>query len=144
MNQNREVLVAGLCRDPVQRNAGEGGGGGVSGAQGVRGDPGAVEAGGHRSFPEHPRDDVVAERLVTDATGPDPREHRAWLVTSDSQPGGQGRDGVGHGVGSVSDGDDLAVLFLVGLGSSDRDQEAAGLEFEVFQVQRDELGASHR
>jgi hypothetical protein len=34
----------------------------------------------------------------------------------------------------MGDGDDLAFLFLVGLGSADRDQEAAGLELEVSQV----------
>ncbi len=110
----------------------------------MSGDPGAVEAGGHRAFPEHPSDDVVAERLVADAAAPDPREQRARLVTSDPQPGGQGRDGVGHGVAPVGDGDDLAVLFLVGLGLANRDQEAAGLELEVYQVQRNEPGTSRR
>lgn len=84
----------------------------MAGAQGVGGDPGAVEAGGDGAVPEHTGDGMVAKGLVADAAGPGSGEQRPRLRAALLEPRGEGGDGVGGGVGAVGDGDDLAVSFL--------------------------------
>jgi hypothetical protein len=58
--------VPGLGGDAIERVAGERGSGGVSGAQGVGGDAGAVEPRGFGSGAQHPGDDVSREGVEAD------------------------------------------------------------------------------
>lgn len=63
--------MAGLRGATDKRDAGDGGSGDVSGAWRVGGAAGAIEAGRHRAFPEHSRDDVVAVLRRLDFVGHD-------------------------------------------------------------------------
>jgi len=54
LDEDGEVLVPGLGGDPFHRDAGQGGGGGVAGTQGVGGDPLGGQAGGPSAGGDHP------------------------------------------------------------------------------------------
>lgn len=61
-----------------------------------------------------------------------------------AEPGVECRDGVRDGVLAVDHGHDLTVGVLVGLGPTNGEQDAAGLELDVGQRERGQLGAPHR
>lgn len=77
-------------------------------------------------------------------TGPQAGEDRTRLAAPVVVPGGECSDGVGGGVLTVGDADDLAGAVLVGLGAADGDQDPAGLVADVGEVEGGELAAAHR
>lgn len=134
VDQDGEVLVPGLGGDSGEGNAAEGGGGGVSGAQGVGRAPGAVEPRLFGAAAEHLGNGVPGERLVADPGAVEAGEQRPGSVAAQQPaPGGEGSDGVGGWVLARSDGDGLPVVVLVGLGVPDGDEEAGGFVAKVEQ-----------
>ena len=77
-------------------------------------------------------------------TGPRAGEDPTRLAAPVAAPGGECGDGVGGGVPTLGDADDLAGAVLVGLGAADGDQDPAGSVADVDEVEAGELGAAHR
>lgn len=129
-----------LGGDPVERDTGGRGRGGVASPHRVGGDPGAVET-----------DSSARARSIRAGTCP-VSGCRLTLLPQigvntvpravPRTPGVEGRDGIGAGVLSVGDADDLAMAFGIGLGSSDVEHEASRLVLVVGQGEGDELGAA--
>lgn len=69
-------------------------------------------------------------------------EERPGRFAADGGPGGEGGDGVGEGVLSVGDSDELAAAFGVGLGSADVQEQPGRLGLDVGEGEGGELGAS--
>src|SRR5690625_4565053 len=144
IDENRDVPVAGLRGDTVERDSGQGGGGGVAGTQRVGGaprsvqtverdsgqrggggvagtqrvggDPRTVQSGGFGAGAQHPsRHHVWRQWLETDLAGPAPREQRARRLAADGAPRSRCGDRVGAAVPAVGDGNELTVTYLVGL-----------------------------
>ena len=134
--------MPGLGGDPVQGDAGEGGGGGVAGAQGVGGDPVPSRPAARRgrsiratASPESgSRGDRPAQIRVNSGPG--------WRA-AEGEPGGEGGDRVGGGVLAVGDGDDLAVASWSVLDWRTVSSSPAGLVLDVGEGEGDELGAAH-
>ena len=66
VDEDGEVLVSGLGGDAGERDTAAGGGGRVSGAQGVGGDAPGVQAGGVGAGAEHPGDGVPGQGVQAD------------------------------------------------------------------------------
>lgn len=60
------------------------------------------------------------------------------------EPGVEGGDGVGLGVPTVGDADELAAGLGVGLGLADADEQAFGLGLDVGELKARELRAAQR
>lgn len=90
--------MAGLGGDPVDADAGQGGLGGVPGAERVGGDPLGGQAGGAGAGPEHDGDGVAGERVEGDPPVAHAGEQWSRSGAPGRASGGEGGDGVGEGV----------------------------------------------
>ena len=144
LDEGGESLVPGLGGDPVQGDAGDGGAGGVTGAKRVGGDPFGGQSGGPGALAEHDRDRLAGDRRAGDRPVPHAGEHPALLGAAIPEPGVECGDRVGGDVLAVDDGDDLAIGVMVGLGPADGQNDSTGLELDVDERQRRQLGAAQR
>jgi hypothetical protein len=145
-----QAAMAGLAHDRAFGDAAGGGRGRQPGPQAVAGEAGRVEA----SAPGPALDDARDASI-----GQAPEAHAAGRVQAQEQwsaivPGDDGAhvcestlDGL-HGArlgrGAVRHADRPALRFLIGLGAAQLDAHAAGCEFEILDVERDQLRAAER
>lgn len=134
--------MAGLGGDPLERHAGQGGGGGVAGPQGVGGDPLGGQTGGDCAVVDHAGHGVAGEAVGVGVEAVGAGEERTRSPATQLEPTGQGGDGVAGGALAVGDGDGLAGRFGVGLGPADPHEQPGGVVGDVVEVETDELGAA--
>jgi hypothetical protein len=127
--------------DPVDGDTVEGGFGGVSGAEGVGGDPFGSESGGAGAVAQHEGDPITVDGVEGDPPGAHAGEQRPGGSAANRYPSREGSDGVGGGVLAVGHADSVAGCFLVGLGPTDGDDQSAGLGVDVGESEGGELGA---
>ncbi|MEI2713792.1 MAG: hypothetical protein V9G04_11025 [Nocardioides sp.] len=106
----------------------------------MAGDPGDIEAGSLGAGTQHSRRHVWGEVFQADRAGPDPGEQRSGDFAAELSPGSQGGDGVGAGVLAVGHGDVFAVAFLIGLGTSDGQEQTGGFVVDIGEGEGHELG----
>ncbi len=129
---------------PGEWDSAEGGGGGMSGAQGMGCDPLGIQAGFVGAPPERAGDGVSGDRLEADLAAEESGEQRSGDVTAQPAPSRQGGDRVSLRVVAAGDGDGLPVSFLVGFRPANRDQQAVGLLLHVEQGKHGQFGAAQR
>jgi hypothetical protein len=79
--------MAGLGGDAVEVDAGRVGGGGVSGAQGVAGDPGGGQSGGLGAGVQQPGQGVRGERVIGDCASAESDEQWSGSGAARLDPG---------------------------------------------------------
>jgi hypothetical protein len=123
--------VAGLGRDPRERDTGAVSLSGVSSAKRVAGDPfGVGNPGRLRVSGEQPTEGVGCEPPPTGCAAAERDEHRPQRGTAESEPVLERGDRVSVGMVAACHGDLGAGRVAVGLGSADPQDNAVGPRFE--------------
>lgn len=142
LDESGDTGVPGLGGDPVQPDAGQGGGGGVPGSEGVPADVLGGDAGCGGALLEHAGQVAAGEGAGPDAVEVEATEELAGLGAAVGEPLVEGCDGIGRSVVAVGDADELSAGFGVGLGLADSDEQAFKFGFDVGEVESGELGAA--
>ena len=113
VEEGAEVAMARLGGDPVDRDAVDGGRGGVARAQRVASDRDVVEAGGVGACVHKPADRTGSDALGrSEARSVDPGEERAGTRRADREPGVECLDGIGLPAFAAGDSDQLSMAVL--------------------------------
>jgi len=132
IEQGGQITASGLGRDQVNRGAVEGRGSGVDGAQGAAADPEVTEAGSGGTVADEVAGGPRADALAGDRSGRGHAgEERTRSGRAEVEPGAGGAEGadrISHRAASRGDADHLTLCLLTGLGETDGDAQAVGVD----------------